>query len=357
MIHKESLMSAILNNLTITSVFRDETNFAHANETTINDVSAFSPSIVEKLTTLFNTSGLRTGRFSDTGKQPHFSGYLNEHLDDDNLTFRDFKQLSQSFGRLLADELNQNQAKQAKDGFLLTYDYSFVVDEIKKEHYLCVVFLHRINGVNINDQFTLEDIEQINLDSLNLGARISLQAFIDEESDPDERSILFKIGRGSSDIRVYFQNFIGCDEPSDAKLESKDLLKAIEYVCKELNLDEESTQKVTERTSVYCKGLMEGGDYQAELKNLSEYVFMNREHSERFIVVAQETFKLSEYVGLDRSEINKYGDIIVKTDKYRLTIKKTAINDGVKWDSGSEELTITQLPEEIKQQLNNLYVR
>ncbi|OBU19964.1 nucleoid-associated protein [Photobacterium aquimaris] len=347
-------MSAKLNNLTISSIVRDTTNFAVAKEPIVNDVSGFSESIVSKLTTLFNTTGLRTGRFTDAPKAK-FSLDLFNHLKLDTLEIDDFSIFAKGLGRILADELNTNQAKQAKDGFLLIYDYS-VENNDTEDKYLCVVFLHRMNGVNISEKLTLEDIEQINIDSLNLGARISLQAFGKEEDDLDERSILFKIGRGS-EVRVYFQNFIGCDEPSDAKFESANLLRAIEFVCKKIQLNEEDSLSITDKVSSYCKGLIQNGEHQAELKNLASYAFTNAEHAEIFIQIAQETYKLSEYVGLDKSVINKYGDIIAKTDKYRFTIKKSAIHDAVKWDSNTEELTISQLPEETKQQLNNLFSR
>lgn len=355
-------MNYLLHNLTITSIKRDKANLAVAESPTINDVELFSQSIIDKLTTLFNTNGLRTGRFNESPR-PDFANTLDRHLktDGSNFDISTFEVFSTALGVSLAKELNNNQAKHARDGFLLIYNYStYEEDDLKDivDSHVNVVFLHRLNGVNISNQLTLEDIEQINLDSLNLGASVSLSTFIDETEDPDERSILFKIGRGS-DVRVYFQNFIGCEEPSDPKAESTDLLKAIESVCGELQLTENASQRVTEKASSYCKGLINSGEHKAELSNLASFIFSNSEHADRFIVVAQNTYRLSEYVGLDKSVINKFGDIIAKTDAYRVTIKKEAlsVNRTVRWDSKTEELTITGLPSEAINQLNNLFSR
>jgi nucleoid-associated protein len=354
-------MISELLNLVISSIKRGNDNQAvSTTRNNENNVVELAQSTKDKLISLFNTTGMRVGRFDTVPERPLFARTLEQHLNRETLAVNKFRDFSSQLGNFLASELNRGQAQNAKDGFLLTYYYSVDVEsqeedeDPKKDYYLGLVFLHRINGVDIDvDELDLKEIEQINLDSLNLGARISISRFINEE-DETEKSISFKIGRGS-DVRKFFQDFIGCTEPSDSKTDSANLLIALEDVCGRLGFNTEETKMATERLQSYCNARMQHGGGQAEIENLAGFVFDGLQQKEFFVGIAQEEYQLSEYIGLDKSEINKYDDILVKTDSYRVTIKDSAMNEAVFWDSDDQSIKLRNLPQETIRKMNRRY--
>ncbi|AUL98250.1 TPA: hypothetical protein I7147_01705 [Vibrio vulnificus] len=355
-------MASELHNLVISSIRRGEKN--HATSSTReneNRVDGLAQSTKDKLTSLFNTTGMRVGSFDTEPERPFFARTLDDHLDRETFDIAEFRNFGASLGTALASELSRGQAQNAKDGFLLTYYYSVELDSEEEEElevvrYLGLVFLHRINGVDIDvEELDLKEIEQINLDSLNLGARINIKSFISSEKDETERPISFKIGRGS-EVRKFFQDFIGCTEPSDSKTDSANLLIALEDVCERLGLNTEQTKSATDKLQSYCNVALLHRDGQAEIANLAGFVFEDDEQKQLFIKVTQDEYQLGEFIGLDKSEINKFDDIIVKTNDYRATIKDSAIiNQSVAWDPEEESIKLSNLPEEIIHKMNRRF--
>lgn len=354
-------MASELHNLVISSIRRGEGNQAISttrdNENRIEDLTQTTK---DKLTSLFNTTGMRVGRFDTEPERPFFARTLDDHLDIENLDIADFRRFGASLGTALASELSKGQAQNAKDGFLLTYYYSVELDAVETEEpevqrYLGLVFLHRINGVDIDvEELDLKEIEQINLDSLNLGARINISSFINAEDDETERPISFKIGRGS-DVRKFFQEFIGCTEPSDSKTDSANLIIALEDVCERLGFTAEETKAATDKLQSYCNAAILHSGAQAEISNLAGFVFDQEEQRQLFVQVAQDDYQLSECIGLDKSEINKFDDIIVKTNDYRVTIKDSAVNQSVFWDPDEQIIKLSDLPQETVDKMNRRF--
>ncbi|EKO3376052.1 nucleoid-associated protein [Vibrio fluvialis] len=354
-------MASELHNLVISSIRRGELNQAisttRENENRVDDLAQ---STKDKLTSLFNTTGIRVGRFDTEPERPFFARTLDGHLDTETFDIANFRSFGASLGSALAIELSRGQAKNAKDGFLLTYYYSVELDgddveEPEVQRYLGLVFLHRINGVDIDvEELDLKEIEQINLDSLNLGARININSFVESDQDETEKPISFKIGRGS-DVRKFFQEFIDCTEPSDSKTDSANLIIALEDVCERLGFTAEETKTATDRLQTYCNGAILHNGAQAEIANLAGFVFGDEEQKQLFIQVAQDDYQLSEYIGLDKAEINKFDDIIVKTNDYRVTIKDSAINQSVFWDPDEESIKLSDLPQEVIDKMNRRF--
>jgi nucleoid-associated protein len=281
-------------------------------------------------------------------------------LNKETQLIENFQTLGTTLGSTLANELNRGQAQNAKDGFLLTYYYSVEnnsdeeSEDIELNYYLGLVFLHRVDGVDIDiDNLDLKEIEQINLDSLNLGARVNITSFLDE-SDELEKPISFKIGRGS-DVRKFFQEFIGCTEPNDAKADSANLLLALEDVCGQLGFSTEQTKNATDKLQSYCSAILMNGDGQADIINLAGFIFKDEEQRSKFVQIAQNDYQLSEHIGIDKNEINKYDDIIVKTKYYRVSFKDDAINEAVFWDPEKKEITFGDLPEETIEKMNRRF--
>lgn len=353
-------MAITLLNLVISSIRRNDNNLAISTTRPLeNDVSKLTDNTKEKLLSIFNTTGLRLGRFDTEPERPLFARILDKQLNKDTNLIENFQELGSRLGLTLASELNRGQAQNAKDGFLLTYYYSIEVETEEPEdadiqYYLGVIFLHRVDGVDIDiDNLELKAIEQINLDSLNLGARVNITSFLND-SDEQEKPISFKIGRGS-DVRKFFQEFIGCNEPSNAKVDSANLLLALEDVCRQLGFNVEQTKNATDKLQSYCNAVLLSGNGQAEIANLAGFIFNDEEQKFKFLQVAQDDYQLSEHIGIDQNEINKFDDIIVKTKSYRVSFKDDAINETVFWDPVKNEITFGDLPKDTIEKMNRRF--
>ena len=333
-------MNHELHNLVVTSIKRGTNNQAIATtRSEENNAANLSQNIKDKLTTIFHTTGLRLGRFNTEPVRPFFAARLDSGYNQDALSFNDFRGFSAGLGDLLAQKLNDGRSQNAKDGFLLTYYYSTRQveegsDDEFTSYFLGVVFLHRLDGVDIDAvDLDLRDIEQINLDSLNLGACIDMAQYMEESIDPAKKPIAFKIGRGS-EVRVYFQEFIGCSEPSNSKVDSQNLIAAVEYACSDFGMSDEEKFSASEYAQNYCRMILDNGQNSLSLEAFAHHVFRDENRVSSFVQMANSEFHLGESVGVDKTEVGKFGTITIHTEKVKIKLSKSALSEGIiRWDS------------------------
>lgn len=105
-------MESELLNLVITSIERGNDNQAVATtRSQENDVSALSETIKEKLTSIFQTTGIRLGRFNTEPRRPNFASTLDQYFSIENYRFSNFQGFASTLGADLAAELNRGQAQ------------------------------------------------------------------------------------------------------------------------------------------------------------------------------------------------------------------------------------------------------
>ncbi len=343
-------MNGIIQNLIISSIKRDERNNMAVADTREqeNNIEDLSEAVTNKLTTLFKGGGMKVGDFVTEPEQSAFATLMVSHLNQASMEFNDYRLFSSNIANLLARKLNTAQAINAKDGFLITYYYSQDVgDENNSDviHFLCVVFLHRINGTDINDDdLTFEDIERINLDSLNLGAKICLNDWIEDE----ERPISFKLGKGTGDVRKYFQSFLGCDEPINCKVDTQSLKDAITDTCNRLELSSEQIHTLCDSAKSYClERVNTFGEEKINLESLSRHLFPEEEDSEVFLNVAHVEYRLSDSIGIDKTVLRTFSRIQVQTEHYKISFNASELNQTIEFCQENRSLTFNNLPQDI----------
>jgi len=348
-------MQCQLKNLIISSIKRDpRNNLAIAETKEETDINTVSEVVSNKLTTLFKGTGIRVGDFINS-TQSVFETRLTDFYSTSNVHSNDFKRFGTDIAVSLARKLNTGQAQSAKDGFLVTYLYSSQLDEEDPVDYMCVIFLHRIIGADINEQdLILEEIERVNLESLNLGAKISIADWNDE----DERAISFKLGKDTGDIRRYFIDFLGCEETSEHVEDTANLLNVIDDVCEFYNIDDNVKNDLLDSAKSYCQERMRTfGDNKISLEVLSRQLFPEQdcEKSDKFMEIALDDYRLSEQIVLDNKTLQSFSRLQGRTNLYTVNFKRSAItSDVVNWDPDEGTLTFTELPEELVEQLNSL---
>ncbi|NVC40715.1 nucleoid-associated protein [Vibrio vulnificus] len=344
-------MSKQLKHLIISSIKRSPNNNASANtRATEIDVSELPQSTVDSLTGLFIGGGMKTGVFVSD------SAYKRELLEKttlngDDISFSEFRTLSAKLANLLAQTLNQGQAQQAKDGFLVSYVYSSIFgtgEDTYTQTYLCNVFLHRVEGVDINEDLTFEEIERINLDNLSLGARVCVDSVYSDDSN--ERPITFKIS-GRTIVSKFFLKFIGGEEPENSTEDTKRLKDAIEKYASENGYDIDGIECLCDRAKAFCKERIQQNDGYVSILDLAAYLFVGDDKRTGFVTLLQDEYSISETFLVNTSEVNKFTNLYVKTSEFTLQFKTKALSTNIDWDPENQSLTFSNLPEDAVNQI------
>ncbi|MBB1409172.1 nucleoid-associated protein [Pseudoalteromonas sp. SG44-17] len=361
-------MISELHNVIISSIKRNDRN-GNAEAITKNetDIATLSDNVEEKLTSIFKGSGILVGDFSvddENGKPLSFEKNLNKfiHLDGD-FSIKTPNLFAEKVSKLLAAKLNSKQGKIANDGFLVTYLYSETdidedededEDNLEQKFYLCLIFLHRISGTDIDeDELIFEEIERVNLDSLNLGAKISLNDWAEDE----DRVLSFKLGKGTGAVREYFKEFLGCSETKDHVEDTNALKAAIEEICKEKGITTEQSNEMLHQVRLYCLDRINNhSDQKVSLDVISKMLFPKAENADtadRFMQIALDNYRLGDEITLDKTTLRSFAKFYGETKDYRVSFKREALTNGnVEFNKKSKTLTFKNLPDDLIQELN-----
>lgn len=330
-------MSATIHNFIVHQIKRDSSRAAMLIERfQENDIDELTTDVVSSLLSLFNKTGLQTRTFSQVSGKPRFEQVLERYssINDDVFSFPDFTQMSIDLARILEGEMNKGAGKIAKPTYIVFFHHSF-----GSKHYLSVITLLETKGFTL-EELSFKLIDRLDLDKLHLAARIRLNDWNDEI---DERYISFRVGR-ASEIRDYFKDFIGCEEFTQAKIETKGLVDAIKH-CLQL-VHESEPQIINEKLELaedFCKKHKDD-DGKISLEVLGRHLFPEHEHL--LLNVAQnEPYNLSERVSIDNTGLKAL--VRYRGSDKRMSISFDAdllTSKTVEFDSTTGKLTFNQIP-------------
>ncbi|WP_460208411.1 nucleoid-associated protein [Klebsiella oxytoca] len=308
-----------------------------------NDIDELAKEVVTSLLTLFNKTGLQTGTFGQASGKPRFEQVLekNASVADEIFTFDNFTQMTIDLARILEREMNTGGGKNAKATYVVFLHHSFNL-----KHYLSVITLLETKGFTL-EELSFKKIDRLDLDKLHLAARIRLNDWCD---GIDERYISFRVGKASV-VRDYFKEFIGCEEFTQAKIETKGLVDAIRHCLQEKYGDrpEVVTEKL-ELAEKYCKESKDD-DGKISIEFLGRHLFP--EHENYFIEVAQnEPFNLSERVSIDNGGLKALVRYRGSDKTMSISFDSDLINSKtVVFDKKTGRLTFNKIPVSLRKAL------
>ncbi|WP_158652671.1 nucleoid-associated protein [Vibrio campbellii] len=349
-------MTKQIRNLIISSIKRNDNQAAVAKtRATEIDVESLPQTTIDSLTSIFLGGGMKAGSFLDEPTPSKFARVASRAftLNSDRVpVFSNFRETAATLAELLARTLNEAQAQNAKDGFLISYVYThdFGDDTTPDiQSYLCNVFLHRIDGVDITTDLTFEEIERINLEKLSIGSKVCLETLMDSM---DERPITFKIS-GRSEVSKFYQKFLGCTVPEEAIEDTKRLRDAIETFGQNNGYDKDGIESLCGRAQAFCKQRLSEADGYVNLRDLAGAIFSNATHAEAFVEYTHEDYRLSDTFVVNSSEVNKFTKLYIKTKEFTLQFKTSALTRNVDWNPRDKTLTFSNLPEHAVEQILN----
>ncbi|TBR44975.1 nucleoid-associated protein [Marinomonas agarivorans] len=297
-----------------------------------------------KITDLFNRSGMNTGKFSnpngseDGSKLPKL---LVEYFDGDG--FRDFAEFSKACA---VEYIRHLEPVEGAEGGLLWFHHY----QVNEAHFLLVALLKRKQGVVLNTDLSLEQINQVEMDKLHMAMRINLTAW---KAQDDARYIAFRLGRALKPESDYFTAFLGCNEPVQAARETRKLVELTTAFCQEKSVPQKAALELKKAVSEHCLEKVEDRE-PVELTDIADRVkeYFSPEDASSFLeLAASESFQLEKEIFVEKAGLRKLTRYSGSNRSLSLSFDSDLLGDAIRFDETTNSLTITDLPKSLLNQL------
>lgn len=242
----------------------------------------------------------------------------------------------------LQDKMNDKHL--STGGYVL-----FILYTQQQTQYLLVVMLNDAEGSSI-DPRTLEvnDITHLDLKRLNFAGRIDIDSWQKDEGET-EKYLSFIKGRGAENVSEYFWKFLGCDDISKPKEQTKDLVKALLSFCTVNDFDKNKSDTYNQKAFDYCDEKRKEGK-PVYLESLSAH--LDEENTDAFLKHANgKEIKLDGVIEIHREAMRRLTFINLSKDDLKISFSKTRLGKSVILDG--EKLVISDLPVSFKDQLKS----
>lgn len=321
--------------------------------------------LVEDITKIYGGryNGAHYGTFANGEGRGAFPDELESYSKLDNPSDLDFIKVSHiAMGRLY-DKASSSPL--ASGGYILLCDY---VSEGTR--FFLVVMVKKTKGMSLSKDLMPEELERLDLSKLHQAAKINFRRLAEyENADPDAKKeinyLSFISPSGSKNTSGYFVKSLGCSEGNTSNNATDNLIKRSRKFFKK-------DERISANKDVFMSQLF---SYLYEKLNSKDPV--------RLSEVAQIASKnmpaelgdettviVDEYVSLLNSEelsiptefpvsktiLNKQTHVTAKTENWRFVFDKVALGTDpaaeIFYDRSKGTLSITRLPSEIVEQLN-----
>lgn len=306
-----------------------------------NDLSTLEDELKDSLLELFIKSNLNFGEFALDGKpelEPAFEQTLRRYFVENN-DCSNFVDMTVEFAKSYAAIIGENKLSSVKGGYLVFYIY-----KVKGKSCLAIAIVNKTKGADVTNDLEFVASHLLNLSMLHLGASINIS---DWQSELSHRYVKFKAGR-ASDIRDYFEAFIGCQlDKKAAQTETRELRKAIQEFSKNtLNLDQDTIDKNLRDVHSFISEKQKNEE-TILLSSIAKHIFPDND--EEFLTYASNERKISEFIQIDSTTLRSFKKISFKSSKFSLSFERELLGNQFKFENGI--LTITDLPEKLRQEL------
>jgi len=266
---------------------------------------------------------------------------LSKLLDNYLTNTSDFMTLSISAMDVLKAQMTKEAL--ATGGYILFCHYI-----LNGSDFILIMQLKIKPGTGI-DEVTLDVMENINLDIDNLheAARINIANW----RAIDGKYISFVKKASNSQPTKYFRDFIGCDEFEDAKAQTNDLVLAVESYCEALKFTLDQANEIKEKVFFYCEEKKKEGQ-PISLAALA--VRINEKDPTAFIkFIDDNLITVPDSFDPIKDAYKHLKRIGGKDKDLTINFNRSLLGKRVAYDKTKGELTIKQLPQELKDELDS----
>lgn len=217
----------------------------------------------------------------------------------------------------------------ATGGYVVYADYTH-----KEKQYLFCAAVEETQGVGITEDLDLTPEEFLNLDDLQVAARVNITEW---QSGADAHVSFI---RGSKDVSKYFQEFIGVGDAQTGAAAAQNLLEAINSYLREKEVDPET--RMRRKADV--------GHYMSQQQSAKSAVrldtvatFVEPGNPEDFAEMAQsDDFRVSATFGSTSSAVKKFSIYRVDGDGFSFEFESRAVSK-VRYQPDNCQLVISDV--------------
>ncbi|UVL69997.1 nucleoid-associated protein YejK [Pseudomonas protegens] len=265
-----------------------------------------------------------------------FSGWLKEYLDG-GLNFITFSRVAVEHLTKLMEESNLSIG-----GHVLFCHYQQGLID-----YLVIALLQEAEAVTVADGLALTPVRRLDLDHIQLAARINLSEW---KGNPKSRQyISFIKGKNGRKASDYFRDFIGCQEGVDGPGETRTLLKAFSDFVESEDLPEDSAREKTQALVSYSMAQAKLGE-PVSLEELSELIDEDRPKA-FYDHIRNKDYGLSPEIPADKRTINQFRRFTGRAEGLSISFEQHLLGSKVEFDQPGGTLTLRGLPTQLVEQL------
>ncbi|WP_333606764.1 nucleoid-associated protein YejK [Arsukibacterium sp.] len=292
--------------------------------------------LVEQLHLAYNGKPAK-GYAAFTAEKPqHFVTALAD-WQGDNSNFTGF---SKAATDALVQQLSQHQLPES--GYLLLAHYRFLTSD-----FLLICLLGSKDHFALTDQLDLSTSRHLDIARMQLAARIDLTEY--QVNQAAGHYISFIRGRAGRKVADFFLDFLGCEEATDARANSKTVLAGVEEYLSAAEFD--AAEKTSARREVfdYCEQRAKAG-LEVVLTELSAVVdpeqqngFLHYCQEQQLAVAAQFPVEVKELKQLVKFNGSGAG--------LSLSFDEKLLGERVQYNAATDTLVIKGTPPNLRDQL------
>jgi nucleoid-associated protein len=288
----------------------------------------------------FEKSGPIYGTFGN--ERPDFKNHLREYMTKKN--FYDFS--TKALGHykvILSDTIA------ATGGFVI---FAHFLNTEKHFEYMLVMTINNKDGYVVSeDDLTIKDIKNLDLNKVDVACMINLTKWIEIESGDDTESQTYlSFAKGNKDVSFYFMSFIDCENKTTGAESTKRMTNALKDFYEEMEYDRETRLRKRNEIYNYCIGCLEQRK-EIQLSAISALVDPENPNAfEEF--AATEKYGVSAIISGDKSKLKTMKYVSFSDDTLKIEFDLDLLKKGrIIYNRVKNQLTIKEVPENLKNQI------
>ncbi len=230
----------------------------------------------------------------------------------------------------------------ADTGLVMFARYRHLASEL-----MIVAIIPFAEGVNINDQLSVNKVNYLNTPSITIAAMINLTEY---QTNPNQlRYVTFLKGRSGRGVSDFFLDFLGLDIGFETKLQNQILMQAVQDFISDQQADQEEALAIRKQVKTHCFDVAKLGEELDVVELSGELPLNNGKSFESYVV--ENGYELAAQFPVDKKMISKLvmfrgagGGITIQFDRILLS-------ERVFYDAETDTLTIKGTPPNLRDQL------
>lgn len=236
----------------------------------------------------------------------------------------------------------------ASGGFVV---FAFYKNTTKNTQYLLILTLNNKDGYYIDEKnLTIEDIKNLDLSKIDVACLINLTKWSKiEKGENLESKTYLSFVKGNKDISLYFMDFIGCQNKTTSTDSSKKLANALVRFCANNKYDNAKTREIKNAVYYYCIDCI-NDKKEISLTTISALIDPEKPNEFQEFASSEEN-EVDEIISGDKSILKTLNYVKYRTPDLTVEFNNKLIGVQVFYNPKTNELTIKDIPDELKMQI------